>query len=102
MSNTMASVNDIVKTQSNSLIGNVIAELENSSNYNADSDILETVFSNKKVQDDLKRLEDYLKYYNINDTANFHEITMALRLGLRIGACYMIEDHKRNKYEYFN
>lgn len=96
----MANLTKLVKTQANSLLGNITAELDNSSNYSANSDILETVMNNTKVYDDIGRLEDYLKYYNCQDTANFHEITMAVRLGIRIGAYYMVEDQRINKYDY--
>ena len=102
MANTNISIKDLITTQSNSLMGNITAELDNSYNYSANTDILDKVMSNRKVMDDICRIEDYLKYYNYEDTANFHGITMAIRLGMRIGAYYMIEDHKNNEYLYFN
>ena len=100
MANTMTSIKDLVNTQANSLLGNITAELDNSSIYSADPDILKKVMENRKVYDDIGRLEDYLKYYNCENVANFHEITMALRLGIRIGAYYMVEDQRINKYDY--
>ena len=102
MSNTNVRLSELVRTQANSLLGNITAELDNSYDYSADTDILNKVLEDKKVTDDLGRIEDYIKYYNCEDTANFHEITMVLRLGMRIGAYYMIEDSKRNEYVYFD
>ena len=40
MANTMTSIKDLINTQANSLLGNITAELDNSSNYSADPDIL--------------------------------------------------------------
>ena len=102
MNNTAASLKDLVHTQSNSLLGNITAELDKSSDYSANTGILQKVLDNEKVVNDIARLKDYLEYYDNNNSGNFHEITMVLRLGLRIGAYYMIEDHKANQYEYYD
>lgn len=101
---TNTSIEELIKSQANSILGNISAELNDDRSikkYTADSDILQQVLSNDKIKREIKSLEDYLNYYNIDGRANFHEITMVIRLGIRLGALYEIEDHKRNNYEYF-
>ena len=101
-SNTFALIPELIKTQSDTMLGNIDAETEigTSHTYRAKPDILDKVLNDKAIKHDIQALEDYLKYYNNNSRANFNEITMALRLGVRIGAYYEIEDHRINEYVY--
>ena len=100
MQNTNTKLEELAKTQANSLLGNITAEIEESDHYTADIDILNKVFSDKKVRREFDQIKDYLEYYNGDSRANFHEFTMIFRLGMRIGAYYEIEDHRKNEYVY--
>lgn len=101
MQNTNTKLEELAKTQANSLLGNIIAEMEASDHYTADIDILNKVFSDEKVRREFDQIKGYLTYYNGDSLANLHEFTMIFRLGIRIGAYYEIEDHKKNNYGYF-
>lgn len=92
---TNSSISEHIRVQSSSLLGNIEANIDDTDHYSADNDILNKVLSDPKVISDIGSFEDYLKYYNGNSNANIHEFVMALRIGLRIGAYYEIENHKQ-------
>lgn len=78
--------------QANSLLGNISAECDNSILYNADPDILDKVFNDVQIKKEIKSLE--------NEHIDYRGFIKVLRLGIRIGAYYEIEDHSKNNYEY--
>ena len=81
-----------LKIQANSLLGNISAECNNSSVYSADPNILGKVFNDAQIKKEIKSLE--------NEPINYIEFVKVLRLGMRIGAYYVIEDHYKHNYEY--
>ncbi len=80
------------KIQANSLLGNISAECNNSPIYSADPDILYKVFNNTQIKKEIESLE--------NEPINYVDFIKILRLGMRIGAYYTIEDHRKNNYDY--
>lgn len=80
------------KIQANSLLGNISAKCNNSTLYSADPDILDRIFNSTRIKKEIKSLE--------NDPINYCEFIKILRLGMRIGAYYTIEDHCKNNYDY--
>lgn len=98
--NTYADIKENGIVQARSLLGNITASLENSDHYIADDDILKKVFDDPSVKKDFERITDYFNYYQGDSLANLHSFIMIFRAGMRVGAYYEIEDHKRNQYEY--
>lgn len=55
--------------------------------------IFHEVLINKKMLNDIGALEDYAKYYgNENDTTTQHLVSMAVRIGVRLGVLYTIKE----------
>ena len=80
------------KIEANSLLGNISAKCNNSYVYSADPDILDKVFNDAQIKKEIKSLE--------NEPINYRKFVKVLRLGMRIGAYYEIEDHYKHNYEY--
>lgn len=103
MSNTFVKLDEYIRTQSSSMLGSIAADTDISEHCVTDPDIFKNVLNDKKVKRDVKSLKDELEYYGLGtDTSSLNIIILALRLGLRIGAYYEIEDHKKNEYVYMD
>lgn len=103
MNNTFLKLDEHIRTQASSILGSITAETDISKHSTTDPDILMNVLNDQKVKRDIKAFKDELVYYGLSaNVSNLNIIILALRLGLRIGAYYEIEDYKKNEYVYMD